>query len=169
MSSHRFIALAALAAAVCMVSSCFIVRPILVAAESPDVMDDSVPKEDMAYIHFDQGFIPVSYNEIPIDELSRFSKDDRSIIGSPTTYHYLAIPSGRTRFIGNLSFSQQEGFLGGNKVYTAAGATFDFNFKPGVDYIIELILEDGSLGVDIFEGTKGYYYDSKTFLERILF
>ncbi|MDR1316354.1 MAG: hypothetical protein LBK13_05725 [Spirochaetales bacterium] len=169
MSFHRFFALSALAAAVCMVSSCFIIRPIQVAVESPDVLDDSVPKEDLAYIHFDTGFIPVSYNEIPIDELSRYSKDDRSIVGSPTTYHYLAIPSGRTRFIGNISFSRQEGFFEGRRVYTAAGATFDFNFKPGVDYIIELVFEDKSLGVDIFEGTKGYYYDSKTFLERILF
>jgi hypothetical protein len=169
MSFHRFIARAALAAAVCMVSSCLIVRPILLAVESPDVLDDSVPKEDMAYIHFDMGFIPVSYNEIPIDELTRFSIDDRSLAGLPTKYYYIAIPSGRTRFIGNISFIRKEGIIGGNKIYTAMGATFDFNFKPGGDYIIEIVFEEGSLGVDIFEGTKGYYYDNKTFLRQILF
>jgi hypothetical protein len=166
------VSVAACAAALAF-SSCFIIRPVLVAIESPDVVDESVPKEELAYLHFDTGFIPVSCNGIPIDELSRYSDDDRSLFGSPASYHYLAIPSGTAGITGNISFSRSTGgfFTSGRKVYTARGAEFSFNFKPGGDYIIELVYEeaDNSLGVAIFEGTKGYYYDDKTFRTQIMF
>jgi hypothetical protein len=167
MNPRRFFTILAVAAATAVLSSCLIVRPILVAIEGPDVIDDSIPEEELAYVHFDDGFIPVSCNGIPIDELSRHSDDDRSLFGSEVNYHYLAIPAGKAEIIGNISFAQRSWLS--TKVYTASGAGFVFNFKPGGDYIVELVFEDNEFGVDIFAGTKGYYYDIKDHLARIMF
>jgi hypothetical protein len=146
MNLRGFFMALVMAAATTALSSCFFVKPLtILPVKAPLVMDDSIPEEKLARVFFRTGFIPLSYNGIPVDGNS-----------------YFAIPAGKAEFAGNISTTRSDG------IFTATGARFVFNFKTGGDYIVESVFnEDDELCVNIFEGTPADYYEAEH-LARIM-